>query len=297
MITLCRVALEGSLKRPHVSSLLPDLDNALFSHLNLCVTHWSSAKPVKVSSRHPDTQRRDHPGILLFCRAAPSLQRRFWRGRAASSLPHVEQEPPTVGTSGRNPHSAVISHRDAGEIHSAALGSATGNTLGSYAWSWLVIHSLDPAAHSSGSGLALFSSGFRARWKRALLPGQLGSVNVCSLPEAGPRQWWHEVGSSTLGQEGRPLLRCPIPAGRWRLFRATQVVQTSKEGPWGSAEPHRLLRCPLGPDLGIPYQAGPWEEKHIPVQFCSRLSPALVVGRSCPHCAGYQGCRSPIKQD
>lgn len=39
VIPLCRVALEGSLKRPHVSSLLPYLDNALFSHLNLCVTH------------------------------------------------------------------------------------------------------------------------------------------------------------------------------------------------------------------------------------------------------------------
>lgn len=44
----------------------------------------------------------------------------------------MEQKPATVGTWGRSPQSAVttvLSHQDAGEIHSATLGSATRNTL------------------------------------------------------------------------------------------------------------------------------------------------------------------------
>lgn len=39
VITLCRFTVAESLKRPHLSSLLPYPDDALFSHLNLCMIH------------------------------------------------------------------------------------------------------------------------------------------------------------------------------------------------------------------------------------------------------------------
>lgn len=134
-----------------------------------------------------DTQTPSAKTTLAFC----SISAEKVLERKGGQLPTtLGARTAHIWDLGRSPHSAVtmvLSHQDSGEIYSATLGSATRNAL---------LLSLVLAAHSGSRGLALFS-GFRVWWKRALakpavtwgplLPRQL--VNVCSLPEASPRQW------------------------------------------------------------------------------------------------------------
>lgn len=252
VIALFRFTLEGSLKRPPLLSLLPYPDDALFSHLNLCVTHWSSAEPVKVSNRHPDTQRQDHPGILLhLCREGSG----------------EEGQPAPYHTWSKNgPHLGL-----GGE---PALSCRYGPFASGFWWnilcrSWFSNKKCSTPQLGPSSSFRQSWVGLVLLWVSCLVEegtgkgcGHLGSSAPWTarkrvIPSRGRSQTVVTPGGDKhLGPGGRPLLCRLIPAGRWHLFWATQAVQMSEEGPWGSTEPRRLLWRLLGPDLGIVYRAG-----------------------------------------